>query len=87
MFRFLQYVMPWVFGRSLSNNSLEISSQLYKDLLQIRKEFKQFPGGSVDLLLNDETGIAQLCLNHPEKKNAISGKLQKVVTSESEGYN
>lgn len=34
----------------------------------------QFKGGCINLSKNDITGIATLCLDRPEKKNAISGK-------------
>jgi hypothetical protein len=34
----------------------------------------QVPRRSVDVVKNEQTGIATVCLNRPDKKNAISGK-------------
>uniref|UniRef100_A0A1B6C159 Enoyl-CoA hydratase n=1 Tax=Clastoptera arizonana TaxID=38151 RepID=A0A1B6C159_9HEMI len=62
-------------------NETKPRSHFFKSLFYIRREFSQYAGGSVDLLLNDETGIAQLCFNHPEKKNAISGKMMVELES------
>lgn len=42
-------------------------------IAEIRKQLLQSSGGSVDLVKNEDTGIATLCLNHPERRNAISG--------------
>eukprot|EP00918_Siedleckia_nematoides_P104109 GHVU01227078.1.p1 GENE.GHVU01227078.1~~GHVU01227078.1.p1 ORF type:complete len:303 (+),score=30.58 GHVU01227078.1:101-1009(+) len=40
------------------------------------KDFlSQFRGGSVDLKLDNSAGLAHLVLNHPEKKNALSGSM------------
>lgn len=41
----------------------------------IKSEFVKFKGGSVNLIKDNETGIATITLNHPEKKNAISGQM------------
>ena len=39
----------------------------------VRKDLLQYKGGSVDLRMDEDTGIADVILNHPEKKNALSG--------------
>lgn len=39
----------------------------------IKSQFQHFKGGSVDLVKNEETKIAELKLNHPEKCNAVTG--------------
>nr|CAD7572482.1 unnamed protein product [Timema californicum] len=44
-------------------------------MAEIRQSLQQYKGGSIDLTLDDDTSIATLCLNHPEKKNAISGQM------------
>jgi hypothetical protein len=44
------------------------------DLQEAHKLLARFPGGSVDVVKNEKTGIATVCLNRPDKKNAISGK-------------
>ncbi|CAG2059579.1 unnamed protein product [Timema podura] len=44
-------------------------------MAEIRHSLQQYKGGSIDLTLDDDTSIATLCLNHPEKKNAISGQM------------
>ncbi|XP_066999689.2 ethylmalonyl-CoA decarboxylase [Anabrus simplex] len=50
----------------------------------IQNHLAQFEGGSFDLSIDDNSGIATLCINHYEKRNAISGKmmvdLDKAVT-------
>jgi hypothetical protein len=40
---------------------------------EIREQLLQSKGGSVDLIKNEDTGIATLCLNQPERRNAVSG--------------
>jgi len=40
---------------------------------EIKSQFQEFKGGSVDLVKNDETNIAELKLNHPEKCNSVTG--------------
>ncbi|KAL4236297.1 enoyl CoA hydratase domain-containing protein 1 [Mactra antiquata] len=42
---------------------------------KIIEQLRQHPGGSVDLLKDNNTGIATITINNPEKKNAISGKM------------
>ena len=45
------------------------------NLAEIRQQLSQIGGsGSVDLSVDDTTGMASLCLNHTDKKNALSGK-------------
>lgn len=41
----------------------------------VRLQFSELSGGSVDLIMDKESGIAKITLNHPEKKNALSGKM------------
>lgn len=36
-------------------------------------QFSKYEGGKVDLLKDDETGIAIIKINHPERRNALSG--------------
>lgn len=42
-------------------------------IAEIREQLLQSKGGSVDLIKNEDTSIATLCLNQPERRNAISG--------------
>ncbi|XP_021922117.1 ethylmalonyl-CoA decarboxylase-like isoform X1 [Zootermopsis nevadensis] len=42
---------------------------------EIRKRLLQSRGGCVDVVKNEDTGIATLCLNNPERRNAISGSM------------
>jgi len=42
-------------------------------LEDIKKEFRVHEGGRITLSKNEETGIAYICLDHPEKKNGLSG--------------
>ena len=41
----------------------------------VKAEFWQFEGGSVNLDKNEKTGIATITLCHREKRNAISGRM------------
>uniref|UniRef100_A0A1I7ZEE9 Jumonji domain-containing protein 4 n=1 Tax=Steinernema glaseri TaxID=37863 RepID=A0A1I7ZEE9_9BILA len=40
-----------------------------------RAHFSRFPGGAVTLTTDDNKGLATIELNHPGKKNALSGKM------------
>jgi hypothetical protein len=62
--------MPKVFMR---HKSINYYSGPETPIAKIRKQLLQSSGGSVDLVKNEDTGIATLCLNHPERRNAISG--------------
>jgi len=48
---------------------------------EICEQFSQYGGGSVDLNLDDSTGIATITLNHPERRNALSGKMMTELWS------
>jgi hypothetical protein len=50
---------------------------------EIREQLLQSKGGSVDLIKNEDTGIATLCLNQPERRNAISGNYNSNKNSNS----
>nr|CAD7196993.1 unnamed protein product [Timema douglasi] len=58
-------------------------------MAEIRQSLQQYKGGSIDLTLDDDTSIATLCLNHPEKKNAISGgdlDMVRQISNPDDGY-
>jgi hypothetical protein len=57
--------------RCLSSTSAAFNVQEARSLLA------KFPGGKVDVVKNERTGIATVCLNRPDKKNAISGESPK----------
>ena len=42
-------------------------------ITSICEQFVQYKSGSIDLMKNDETGIATITINHPERRNALSG--------------
>lgn len=46
-------------------------------LEETKKLLTKFKGGNIIVSKNDVTGIATICLNRPDKKNAISGKNMK----------
>lgn len=52
--------------------------RLYLQLNSAIKYLEHLGEGSVDLELNKTTGIATILINHPKKKNAISGKYKKL---------
>jgi hypothetical protein len=62
--------MPKVLMR---HKSINYYSGPETPIAEIRKQLLQSIGGSVDLVKNEDTGIATLCLDHPERRNAISG--------------
>ncbi|XP_043190020.1 ethylmalonyl-CoA decarboxylase-like isoform X2 [Amphibalanus amphitrite] len=45
------------------------------DLSEVRQLLARHGGGSVELSMDDGTGLASLRLNHVEKKNALSGAM------------
>lgn len=61
-------------------NSMMVSVYQGTDfsLDEIKAHLSGFPGGRVDISLNDESGIVTMCLNNPAKKNAISGKFEVI---------
>lgn len=64
--------MPKLFMR---HKSINYYSGPETPTAEIRTQLLQSRGGSVDLVKNEDTRIATLCLNHPEKRNAITGKM------------
>lgn len=49
---------------------------LKHELVQIREQLRQCDpecNGHLKLTMNDETGVALLCINSPSRKNAFSG--------------
>ncbi|XP_059151584.1 ethylmalonyl-CoA decarboxylase-like [Physella acuta] len=53
-----------------------LSTQVnHQNLLAIRNELVKFEGGSVDLEMDDNTGIATILINNPAKRNSLSGKM------------
>jgi ethylmalonyl-CoA/methylmalonyl-CoA decarboxylase len=45
------------------------------NLDEVKDHFKQFKGGRVTLTKDENSGIAYIYLDHPEKKNCFSGKM------------
>lgn len=41
----------------------------------IRSSLLKFVGGRIDLIVDKTLGIATICLNHPERANAFTGKM------------
>lgn len=39
----------------------------------ICQQFSKFEGGKVELLKDDNTKVATIRINHPERRNALSG--------------
>jgi hypothetical protein len=82
MWRILDYIfqrkrVPAIFMRYKSVNYY---SGPETETAEIRKRLLQSRGGSVDIVKNEDTGIATLCLNHPERRNAISGNNNIIAT-------
>ena len=44
------------------------------DIEDICRQLSTLEGGKVELLKDEETGIATIRINHPERRNALSGK-------------
>lgn len=56
----------------LGSNLVRFQSSISNE---IRNELKSYPGGSVDLTKDEQSKIATICLNYPEKKNALTGTM------------
>jgi hypothetical protein len=72
-------------GKPLSEVCVQHKSVNYYNgpetaIADIRKRLLDSRGGSVDVIKNEDTGIATLCLNHPERRNAISGN-NNIITA------
>lgn len=39
----------------------------------VQDDFRKLGGGSVDLTKDEQTGIATLILNNPDRKNSLTG--------------
>ncbi|CAL1547474.1 unnamed protein product [Lymnaea stagnalis] len=70
--RLFKSILTWSPQSSVSR-FLSVINQ--PDLLAIRKDLQKFEGGSVDLHTDEETGIAVMTLNNPEKRNSLTGKM------------
>lgn len=42
----------------------------------ICEQFSKYEGGKVELVKDEEIGIATITINHPERRNALSGMRQ-----------
>lgn len=60
--------------RKLSSSSNSALIPLARDLL------KGLGEGQVSLVKDEGTGVATITLNHPQKKNALSGKLSNICS-------
>ena len=49
------------------------STSSQPDLQAIRDELEKFEGGSVDLEMDDQSGIAIMMLNNPKRLNSLTG--------------
>ena len=53
---------------------------LQRDIEQIRNEFFNYKGGAIELTKDNVSGIASICLNHPQRKNSLSGAMMAQLT-------
>ena len=51
-----------------------------EELSDIKSDLQKYKGGSVDLEKKDN-GICHVILNHPERRNALSGKIHSFLLS------
>lgn len=47
---------------------------------QIRRQYHDYKGGQFELIKDESTGLATLCINNSERKNAISGAMMAQFT-------
>lgn len=66
--RLVSRVASHVRVQKLSNSSNSALIPLARDLL------KGLGEGQVSMVKDEETGVATITLNHPQRKNALSGK-------------
>lgn len=64
---------------------LRKSSRVYNfNQEEIRGKLQAFPGGSIDLLMQ-ESGVAVLTVNNPSRMNAFSGRIGSALWASVEG--
>lgn len=61
-------------ARNMSSNGNGSKKIVEENFEAIREYLCQFAGGTVTLQKDDTTGVATISLDHPEKRNAMSGK-------------
>lgn len=44
---------------------------------EVRNKLSSYVGGQITCTKNEENGLATICIDHPERKNAITGKLME----------
>lgn len=70
--RLMKSLLPaadqYILSRSTSRKGLSSLSEL-------RNQFQQLPGGSVDLTKDEKSGIATVVISNPGRKNAFTGKM------------
>ncbi len=54
-------------------NSIKLNGDSMID--NIRREYHDYEGGNLELIKDDNTGIATLCMNSVERRNALSGTM------------
>ncbi|XP_055886496.1 ethylmalonyl-CoA decarboxylase-like isoform X1 [Biomphalaria glabrata] len=77
---FLIKMITWILKGVSRCTPHKVTSRLLStfhqpDLKAIAKELENFPGGSIDLTKDNETGIAVMVINNPDKRNSLSGKM------------
>jgi ethylmalonyl-CoA/methylmalonyl-CoA decarboxylase len=50
-------------------------------VITISEQFSKFEGGKIELVKDNESGLAILKINHPERRNALSGNLKLYLFS------
>ena len=75
---FSQIFWKGIARTSFPNTNTTICRPYYngvkEELSDIKRDLQKYKGGSVDLEKKDN-GICHVILNHPERRNALSGKI------------
>jgi len=57
------------------SKKLKINGNCEPLIDNIRREYSDYKGGTVELTTDDTTGIANICINAFERRNALSGTM------------
>ena len=66
-----------VVAGALAHSTRSLSDDAAID--KTKKMLLQYEGGKIELSKDDQSGIAKICLNHPKKRNALSGEVKVIA--------
>jgi ethylmalonyl-CoA/methylmalonyl-CoA decarboxylase len=52
-----------------------MANEIQPDLVELRELFRGLGGGKFQLVMDDESAIAVLTIDHPERRNSVTGHM------------